>query len=272
MENYDIKRVQSICLDILKEVVRVCEENNITYFLDSGTALGAVRHGGFIPWDDDIDIAMDRENYEKFLEVAPTSLRAGYTLQSPKYDKNCPYPFSKVRKDGTIYMDWNKRNMKMHHGIYIDIFPFDNSPDNEKELAKHFSKCRFWINLYKLRIVPDRSAKPQLTVKWFVGDAVRKLLHIIVKIVPVRLIIRRLESLFNKYNGVETEFITCYVYSRPWLFRKSDLFPVRRIRFEDAHFFCMKNPHSYLSTIYGDYMQLPPVEHRRGHAPFRVKY
>ncbi len=92
-----------------------------------------MEHGGFIPWDDDVDIGMTRENYEKFLEIAPEKLKNDYFLQTRKTDKKAPYMYAKVRKNGTVFMEWNKRNLDMHHGIYIDIFPYDNVPDDIKE-------------------------------------------------------------------------------------------------------------------------------------------
>ena len=95
-----LRGLQLVELEILLEVDRVCRENGIEYFLDGGTAVGAVRHGGFIPWDDDVDIGMTRENYEKFLEIAPEKLKNDYFLQTRKTDKKAPYMYAKVMVPG----------------------------------------------------------------------------------------------------------------------------------------------------------------------------
>ena len=97
----EIKDVQRVELDILIKVARLCEERGFTYFIESGTALGAVRHGGFIPWDDDIDIGMPRQDYEKFLDIAQEELGDEYFVQTRKTDPNAPFSFAKVRKNGT---------------------------------------------------------------------------------------------------------------------------------------------------------------------------
>ena len=126
--NEDLIKLQKAETEILSEVIRVCDENGITYFAVGGTALGAVRHSGFIPWDDDVDIGMLREDYERFLKIAPEKLKKGYTLCSAESEPNMPSYFAKVRKDGTVFKEESSKNIKMHHGIFLDVMPYDKIP------------------------------------------------------------------------------------------------------------------------------------------------
>lgn len=272
MINSQLRDVQLIELEMLIEVARVCDENGIEYFLDSGTALGAIRHKGFIPWDDDIDIGMTRENYDKFLKIAPEKLGEDYFMQSRYTDKNCPYIFAKVRKNKTVFMEWNKRNINMHHGIYIDIFPYDNVPNDETRRKNYFKKCRLLYRLFLIRSIPDRDLPPENSMKWVVLAFIRKTLHWIFKIIPISLIERRLNELFQKYNQNQTEYLTCHVFSKSYVFKKKDLFPTKQVKFEKHYFHGVNNIDKYLKVLYGNYMNLPPEDKRKGHMPYKVQY
>ena len=267
-----LRKLQLIELEILKEVARICNENGIEYFLDSGTALGAVRHKGFIPWDDDIDVGMTRENYNKFLKIAPEKLNKEFFLQTNQTDKQSPYIFAKVRKNNTVLMKWNKRNLDMHHGIYIDIFPYDNIPDDVKERAQYQKKCRKLYRLYLIRSIPDRSAPQENSIKWLVVAVIRRILYYMLKIIPFSFMEKWTNNMFQKYNTVQTEYLTCHMFSKVYFFKRNDLFPLREITFEDDTFLIVNNIEKYLTDIYGDYKQLPPKEKRVGHNHYKVQY
>jgi len=121
----ELKKIQNTLLEILIEVDRICRKNDIKYFLFAGTLLGAVRHKGFIPWDDDIDIAMPREDYEKFLQIVQKEPYSNYFLQNVITEIEAPFLFSKFRKDDTLLLEKAVMNKNIHHGIFIDIFPLD---------------------------------------------------------------------------------------------------------------------------------------------------
>lgn len=162
MDKDTLRKVQLTLLEIAKEVKRVCDENDIKYYLDSGTLLGAVRHSGFIPWDDDFDIGMMREEYDRFCKIAPFALNSNYYLQTWENDEKYAVPFAKVRKKNTIYRE-NKANPNLNNGFYVDIFPYDNAPvslDSKVKLMKNLSgierlilmKCNYqpWQEQQKL--------------------------------------------------------------------------------------------------------------------------
>ena len=130
MKENRLRDLQSILLKMLNDITKICDENGIQYFLDGGTMLGAVRHHGFIPWDDDVDIAMRREDYEKFLNVCKTKLNQElYFLQNEQTEKNYIHAFTKIRLNGTHIIEEFSKNVDIHNGIFIDVFPYDNVPD-----------------------------------------------------------------------------------------------------------------------------------------------
>ena len=130
MSNNNLRTLQLIELKILLEIKRVCETNNIKYFLIGGTLLGAVRHNGFIPWDDDIDIGMMRDEYKRFLEVFPLSKGDEYTLETTETDSGHAYLYGKVRLSGTTFQEERNKNVLENQGIWVDVFPFDNIPNS----------------------------------------------------------------------------------------------------------------------------------------------
>ncbi len=143
-----LNKVHKVHLEIVSEVKRICKKNGIKYSMIAGTLLGAVRHHGFIPWDDDLDIGMLRRDYERFLQVARKELCRQYFLQTWETDKNFVLPFAKIRKNGTKLVEKNSADVKMHQGIYIDIFPFDNLPRKAFEQKK-----QNWITWLLKRIL-----------------------------------------------------------------------------------------------------------------------
>lgn len=126
MDEIAIKKVREVQIELLDIIDEICKKHNIKYQLFAGTLLGAVRHKGFIPWDDDVDICMMREDYIKFLQVAPNEINnCLYYIQTPYNDKS-PFAFTKFRKNNTLFVEQRIDNYNSHQGIFIDIFQFDN--------------------------------------------------------------------------------------------------------------------------------------------------
>ncbi|MBS1352096.1 MAG: LicD family protein [Coprobacter sp.] len=142
----ELEQLHEVLYEILAEVVRVCDKYDIPYFVIGGTAIGALYDKAILPWDDDIDIGMKREDYEYFLRVAPGELNDAYFLSWLGTDPHTPYHFTKVKKKNTLFVEENYRDIPMHQGIFVDIFPFDRIPDNKwlrriQFEAVNFLKC-----------------------------------------------------------------------------------------------------------------------------------
>lgn len=132
--------------DILNEIIRICKKHQIPYFAIGGTAIGALYDQSILPWDDDIDIGMTRDNYNKFLQIAPNELKEEYFLSWQETDPHTPYYFAKVKKNNTLFVEQLFKNVPMHQGIFVDIFPFDKIPDHKllrkiQFEAANFMKC-----------------------------------------------------------------------------------------------------------------------------------
>ena len=266
-----LKRVQATELHILKEFDRICAQLGIEYFADGGTALGAVRHGGFIPWDDDVDVAMSRENYERFLREAPALLPPELYLQTPYTDPNSPYYFSKLRMNGTVFMEYCNRKVDMHQGIYIDIYPFDEVPDDEALNLKQFKAFQRWTRAFTLRQSKDVSREPR-NPREKARAALRHVLHGAARLVPLKLIVGNMDRVARAYNGTgQSRMASLTAPIRGWDIVETDAYrPLLKMPFEDMELPMLRDYDANLTTLYGDYMQPPPVEQRKGHRPYRI--
>lgn len=266
----ELKQVQKIELDALKVIDAICRKIGVTFFLIGGSALGAVRHNGFIPWDDDIDIAMIRKDYIKFIKEAPSLLKAPYHLQTPYVDKNSPYPYTKIRVDGTIFMEYCNRNIDMHQGVYVDVFPYDNLPDDEDLNIIQFSEAQKIIRKFTFRQTPDISVKPNST-KELVRFVVRRIIHYCYKLISYQKLIDNLDAVSTRYDNAETKAMGSFNFPvrKCEYVLKSDLFPLVKHKFEDAEFYIPRNYDAYLTNHYGDWRKLPPENMRFGHKPYK---
>jgi len=167
----NMTELQRVELNILKEFIRICDELQLTYYLVCGSALGAAKYEGFIPWDDDIDVALPRHDYDIFCEKAQNLLPKHLFLQNYKTDPNYPLYMSKIRDSRTTFIETLYRKIDMHHGIYIDVFPLDGYPNDNKEI-EIFEKKRILYERRRLvRCSYNRFSKknirhPKAIVDW----------------------------------------------------------------------------------------------------------
>lgn len=270
MQDNELLKIQDIELEILLEFDQVCKKKEIDYFLDYGTLLGAVRHKGFIPWDDDIDVGMTRENYEKFIEISQKDLGSQYFLESYSTEEKCPYLFSKVRKNNTIYMEWCHRNLKMHHGIYIDIFPYDIVPMDDREyntllkLYKRLKKC------YIYKVVPECTTAPKKSIRWVIKAVLRRCLHYCMFFVNRNALFNKIYSLSISYQQSNSHYLQCLCEPNTQKIHNNLIYPLKSIKFEGHDFPVPNNVDEYLKILYGDYQVLPPIEDRIGHKPHKI--
>lgn len=267
----ELKQIQHLGLEMLKEFIKICDMLNVDYFLDGGTLLGAVRHKGFIPWDDDIDVGMLREDYNRFLAEAPALLSKRYELQTPYNGKNSPYVYAKIRANGTSFIEYCNRNVRMHHGVYIDIFPYDTASADVEKAQREHARYQKLSRLFVWRQSPDVS-QPPVGMKMRARALVRKLGHWLLQPIPASKIMNWLDRIATRYLDSASDNLTSfYVGKKRLSIRKSDMFPVREGIFEGLKVKIPKDYDLYLTELYGDYMTLPPEEDRYGHKPWRVE-
>ena len=269
MDKETLRSVQLTQLEILKEVDRICKENNIIYWLDSGTLLGAVRHKGFIPWDDDLDIGMPRNDYNRFLQLAKVKLDKNYFIQNWYVDENYQLPFSKIRKKGTVYTEFQFRNSSSWNGIYIDIFPYDLYANDKVQGIK--------LKLIKLMILAKcgiTSWREENGINWkkFITHIPTRLLsHFFSK----EELINKYEKIAIKHNNEKCEYYFPQGISNygKWIIPVSAMEEMIEMPFEDTFFKVPKGYDEYLTHAYGDYMKLPPEDQRENrHQIIKVKF
>lgn len=251
-----IRNLQLIEFQILKEVDRICKENNITYYLAEGTLLGAIRHHGFIPWDDDLDISMPREDYEKFLKVAPKEINKMYEVQHSTTIKDYWSPFIKVRYlDNSLYSQSHIAHLTNNNGPYIDIFPIDIVPEKisfkQKIQAVERKYLRGMIS-YKLGLKKPTTKKA-------------KIIKFTSKFVSIKRIHILLNKTLTRYNSADNKYMVnlcSYHYYRNQIVPKEWYGKPRYIKFEKGKFPIPSETKKILNQVYGDYMELPPIEKR----------
>lgn len=261
----EIRRIQLLQVDMIEELDRVCQKHNINYVLYGGSMLGAVRHKGYIPWDDDADIAMLREDYEKFRQVAHELNPEICFFQDNYTDKYYRWGYAKLRRTGTKFVRLGQEHLKSNNGVFIDIFPLDDIP-----------KCLIFQMLqdfycYVLRKIAwsevGKVEKKGLKKIWF------KILNKI----PMSFLLKCQNILHKKSRNSSSNRVTCllfpslgkFYYKSPLKERygmpKSWFLEREKYEFEGKKFWGIKDYDAFLKYEYDDYMTLPPVEKRKTH-------
>lgn len=248
----DVKRVQGKILEVMKYIDKLCRENGIIYYIMGGTALGAVRHSGFIPWDDDLDIFMTPSEYEKFKKVFESENSSLFVLQewrtTPDY-----LEYAKVRMNGTTFIEEAFKDRKdLHQGIYVDIMILHKVPENKSIQKLVYYESKF-VTLYALS---QRNWKPKSTSQKLVLNSL--------KLMPCKLMAKCFYRRIYKYDDMKTNFKYCYWITpakfRSGLFDSSFFSDPVDIPFEDTVLQGSKKIKEYLEYRYGDYMKLPSKE------------
>ena len=256
LKSNELKKIQ---VNILKEVHCFCEKHGIKYYISYGTLLGAVRHKGYIPWDDDIDICMPRPDYEKFMKLF-NDKENKYKFVTYELDNNFLYTFGKVMDTSTKLIEDSTN--KYFLGINIDVFPIDGIDNNIKILKKQILLAKF----LSIKIVKYSKKRD------FFKNLILILGKVLLSPIPTKVFIKKMikNSKMNSYEDAKK--VCCIVFGD-----KADK-PVpkeyfgdgKMVFFEDQYFYAPTEYDSYLRSIYGDYMKLPPKEERITHHSFRA--
>lgn len=250
----NLRKLQLVQLEILEIIDRVCREHNISYSLYAGTLLGAVRHHGFIPWDDDLDICMERSEYDRFLTVWTYAHPDGYLLQNKENTPTFTQSFSKIRKEHTTFLQYEWEAGRYHTGIFVDIFPIDRMPDGILSRSLFQWRCMQY-QLLTREFVPPKGSRLQKLISRIILSVLpaekrtakrQKLIHMITK------------DQDHNHHTVATERLATMKVALP-----PDLFDhYERLPFESGQYMCFSRWKDYLIEKFGDYMTLPPEEER----------
>lgn len=255
--NNKLRKLQFLEIELLDEFVRICDKYNLTYYLYYGTLLGAVRHKGFIPWDDDTDVVMPRRDFECFRKVAPKELSSDFFFHDNNVDPNNPSGLIRIRKNNTVYADeMSLRLNLMHYGIWIDIYPLDNVKSPKSPLFKF----QIFLRTFLKPIVFHRSLKNLRGL-----PLIRKIIHYLSCIFPTKIWSQIRDALY-KLNSDDTSDYCINFYStykiKNDLMPKEVFYPSIKVEFEGRKFNVPCHWNYVLKQIYGDYMTLPPEEKR----------
>lgn len=254
MADYSIKDVHERILKILLNIDKVCQEHNLIYYIWAGTMLGAVRHKGFIPWDDDIDIAMPRPDYDRLIEHCREWLPQPYEMVSAETDPVYPLPFAKIQDADTTLIE--RMHLKYVGGIYIDVFPIDAVPENKVSRWWQFARYEYYKRvLYLMYRDPYKhghgpsSWVPLLCRKTYNLKNVQK----------------KIRDILTSYDYNKSNIVADYDDGQRGAMPKSILGVPARCTFEGRLVNGVAQADVYLTRKYGDYMQVPPAEKQRQH-------
>lgn len=252
-----IRQMQLVELDMLREVTRLCHENDIGYIIDGGTLLGAVRHGGFIPWDDDVDIRMLREEYEKFCEICKTQLDTEkYFLQTYNTDDGYRWGYARMLRIGSFFDRRHQEMLTMKRGIFIDIFPCDGMPDDG------WRKKYFNLRCMAARKIAYSAVGARYAPNFFI-----RMIYRLLNAIPVKVAHNEFERLSRLYEKQPTKSVRILGWSeyadehglkRDWLTDRVTM------KFENLTVYAPRDYDGFLRHMFGDdYMTLPPIEQRQ---------
>jgi lipopolysaccharide cholinephosphotransferase len=266
MELINVNQLKSIQLRIMDFFHNWCQENGITYFITAGTLIGALRHKGFIPWDDDIDVVMLRTDYERMLSLFPKSGR--YQLYSIETDTSCIFPYAKIYDSETVMIEGDEKEPS-YIGVNIDIFPLDNATNDYQDAVTMKKSLHFISNILGVKLL-DRANRG------FVKNVTVALLRFLAGFFSYSWLVKRIINKSKKYinNNDSRYIVNAVIYAkgereileREWFKESIDL------EFEGRKYKAPIGADQYMRRLFGDYMQLPPADKRVSHHRFKAYY
>lgn len=266
MKKIELDELKNLQCKVLQVAHNYCNENGLKYSLACGTLLGAIRHNGYIPWDDDIDIYMPREDYDRLILDFPKVYQNHYKLVSFERDKQWCRPYANLYDDRTLYEE-HKSSIEKQIGVNIDIFPVDHVPDDDQEWMTFNRKRRALILLHSAKYVALRAENRSLWKNMFLA-----MLKVVLFPIPNNVLVKFVDRYIRQYNGLSTHrlFESCCGLLQKHPFSEEDFSELIPHVFENYEFNIMQGYDDYLTNGFGDYMTLPPVEKRVSHHYFKA--
>lgn len=270
-----LKKVQETELSIFKDFKEICENNSLTYFGLAGTGIGALRHGGFIPWDDDIDIGLLRKDYNKLIEIIKRDYSDKYTVVNGDEFSGYPLMTTRIVLNGSKFVEESLKNINCPLGIFLDVYAFDCAAADEKARKKQAFGAWFFSKLLILKHIPF-PVLPFRGFKKFLAHCVTACAWAFLNVffISHKWLYNKCKRISCKYNDTDTGFYGYFCDTAMFsnFFEKQDLFPVRTEKFEDTDMCFPNKLEKSLTVMFGDYMQLPPPEKRKNHFPFILEF
>lgn len=263
-----LKHLQKVQLMMLKDFIKICEDNNILYFINGGSLLGTIRHQGFIPWDDDIDLMMFRKDFEKLDLIFDNENNEKYRLINVLNEETYHYTFARIMLKNTVFEEWWADQVDYTQNIFIDIFILDNIPDKGLKRSIHKWTCFTLNQIIYFSIIKFKDESKLKSI-------IKQSLYYILKLIPVstNTLKRKCIDSYKKYEDYESDEVCDFPApcNLP-IYKRNDWLPPKKAKFEDIEVNIPNNPDSILTRIYGDYMELPPEEKRFRPAPEKIDF
>lgn len=258
-----LKHLQNLELMILKDFIKICEENNLNYYMYAGSLLGAVRHNGFIPWDDDLDVIMFRDDFEKFKKIFITSKNDKYELLCNETHEDYFHLLAKLMIKNTKFEEHWVSQVDFHIGINMDIFVLDDLAEGNFKRNYQLKKSFLYNKLLIMSKLKLDDLPPATKLATHTGHYILNLFRI-----KPSTLNRRCLNFLRKYRNPDAEYvfdISATAEEYPQIFRRDDFKDIKKIKFEDIEVNIPSGYDNILTSLYGDYMQLPPEEDRYNH-------
>ena len=246
--------------------IEICKKLDIKFYLYGGSLLGAVKYNGFIPWDDDLDVALLRSDYEKLLKEGPRLVPPKYVLQHVSLNKKTPYHYTKFRRTDTELVEYRNHKTKVNHGVYFDIYPIDNIPDNYLDLLKQKLEYDKWVHIFQIR-QNYRTDLKEKSLTNTLKTAIRFTQSCIAHIFSTKYLIKKIDKISTQYNCLETQQLGNLTFPKPKNYFNG-IKPEINVKFNGRDAFIPCGYKVNLINRYGDYRTLPPESNRVGHKPY----